>query len=236
VAKCTTKLSNRIELDGDWEVGLAEIIYPCSWYNMKQEIMTQSILVENIDSFQSVDYNLHAGHYQSPIQLAKKCNDKLQACRLSYDEYTKKSTTYVPTGVDLLISERLSEILGFGGKVHFIPVVQKDGLQNSFEGQNAVDLNRGFYSIYVYCDIVECVPVGDTSAPLMRAINVDGKYSDIIQRAFDMPMYLPVQKKQFDTIEVNIMTDTCQPVPFESGKSLVTLLFRRSSNPYFLPR
>jgi hypothetical protein len=70
----------------------------------------------------------------------------------------------------------------------------------------------------------------------MRAINIDGKYGDVIQRAFDMPMYLPVQKKQFDTIEVNIMTDTGQPVPFEYGKSLVTLHFRRSSNPYFLPR
>jgi hypothetical protein len=37
MAKYTTTLSNRIELDGDWEVGLAEIIYPCSWYNVKQQ-------------------------------------------------------------------------------------------------------------------------------------------------------------------------------------------------------
>jgi hypothetical protein len=32
------------------------------------------------------------------------------------------------------------------------------------------------------------------------------------------------------------MTDTGQPVPFEVGKSLVTLHFKRSSNPDFLPR
>jgi hypothetical protein len=123
-------------------------------------------------------------------------------------------------------------MLGFDGKEKF----QSNKLSDMHEGQNAVDLNSGFHSIFVYCDIVECVPVGDTTAPLMRAMNVKGKYGDVIQRAFDRPIYLPVQKKQFDTIEVNIMTDTGQPVPFEVGKSLVTLHFRRSSNPYFLPR
>ena len=43
-------------------------------------------------------------------------------------------------------------------------------------------------------------------------------------------LYLPLQKKCFDTVEINIITDTGQPVPFRYGKwwkSFVVLEFRR---------
>ena len=58
--------------------------------------------------------------------------------------------------------------------------------------------------------------------------------NDVMHRTFSNLVYVPVQKKQFDTIEVNIMTDTGEPMPFAPGKSTVLLHFRRSSNPYFL--
>jgi len=39
---------------------------------------------------------------------------------------------------------------------------------------------------------------------------------------------VPLQKKKnFDTVEVNIMSDTERPVPFRYGKSFVVLEFRR---------
>ena len=37
VAKYTTQLRKRIELDGDWEVGLMEMIYPYSFTNVSGE-------------------------------------------------------------------------------------------------------------------------------------------------------------------------------------------------------
>jgi hypothetical protein len=230
VAKYTTRLSNRIELDGDWEVALAEIIYPCSWYNIKEEDCMIQIIRENMHWKQ---IHLPGGYYSNANLLIKKCNDLMKTysdhCRFLYDDFTKKVTIEIDSETNLWLSEPLSNILGLEGRQSF------DG-EKSYKSPNVIDLNRGFYSIFVYCDIVEHVPVGDTSAPLMRALNVKRKYGDVIHRAFDTPMYLPVQKKQFDTIEVNIMTDTGQPVPFEVGKSLVTLHFKRSSNPYFLPR
>jgi len=42
-----------------------------------------------------------------------------------------------------------------------------------------------------------------------------------------------MQKKHFDTVEINIMTDTGLPVPFLPGKSFVVLEFRRAVYPYF---
>ena len=32
-----TKFSRTLQLDGEWEVGLAEIVYPHTWYNIREE-------------------------------------------------------------------------------------------------------------------------------------------------------------------------------------------------------
>ena len=80
------------------------------------------------------------------------------------------------------------------------------------------------------------MPVGDTLAPLLRPVVVRGKPGDQISEKYINSMYLPVQKKSFDSIEINIMTDTGDPAPFVDGPSTVTLHFRRASNPYFLSK
>ena len=40
-------------------------------------------------------------------------------------------------------------------------------------------------------------------------------------------LYVPLQKKQFDTIEINIMTDTGDTVHFVDGKMVTVLEFKR---------
>ena len=35
-SKFVTKLSRTLQLDGEWEVGLAEIVYPHTWYNIRK--------------------------------------------------------------------------------------------------------------------------------------------------------------------------------------------------------
>ena len=89
-------------------------------------------------------------------------------------------------------------------------------------------------SLFVYCDILEHVIVGDTKAPLLCSISVSGKHGDIVREIYDKPMYVPIQKKHFESIEIDIRTDFGEPVPFVNGKSLMTLHFRMSKNPYFL--
>ena len=36
MAHFKTKLPNRVELDGRWEVGLVEMQYPHTWYNLRE--------------------------------------------------------------------------------------------------------------------------------------------------------------------------------------------------------
>ena len=82
-------------------------------------------------------------------------------------------------------------------------------------------------TLYVYCDVLEHVVVGDVMAPLLRLVNMKVTQSHAVHQIMNPPLFVPVQRKNFDTIEINIMTDTGNPVPFTDGKSVVVVEFKR---------
>ena len=106
--------------------------------------------------------------------------------------------------------------------------------ERKYKGKVAMNPNRGINSVYVYCDAAEAIPVSDIKAPLLRVIDAAGNFGDLIQRLNTTPHYVPVSRKEFNTVEIDIMNDTRHPVPFEFDKVVATLHFRRSRNPYFL--
>jgi len=89
------------------------------------------------------------------------------------------------------------------------------------------------HSVYVYCDVLKHLPVGDTKAPLLRIVNTNVKFVGNVHRVFNPLLYVPLQKKTFNTIEIDTRTDLGTTVPFLSGKSFVVLEFRRVIRPYF---
>jgi hypothetical protein len=92
---------------------------------------------------------------------------------------------------------------------------------------NVYELNRGLNLLYVYCDIASYAAVGDTKAPLLCVCSVSGKYGKMVRTIYMHPHYVPVGRKEFDTIEININTELGTPMPFLNGKTVVTLHFRR---------
>ena len=74
----------------------------------------------------------------------------------------------------------------------------------------------------------------DIKVPLLRMVDAAGNFGDLIHRLYTTPQYVPVSKKEFNTLEIDIRDDTGRPVPVEFGKVVATLHFHRSRNPYFL--
>ena len=74
--------------------------------------------------------------------------------------------------------------------------------------------------------------MGDSQVPLLRVVPVEGEDGQRVSRAFVSPQYLPVSRKEFESIEINIKRSSGQVVPFETGRCIVNLHFRRVS-PYF---
>jgi len=99
-------------------------------------------------------------------------------------------------------------------------------------GRRSPNIIGHIHSVYVYCDILEHVPVRDTKAPLHRIVDMPRRSHGNFHQVLNPTVYVPLQKKHFDTLEINIMTDSGVPVPFLMGKSFVVLEFRRVVYPY----
>ncbi len=240
VAKYTTKLPTNIELDGEWEVALTEMMYNNKWANISGE------WIRYYDGGSwSRKWHLPNGVYTHKSLIDKvrellteagdKCGQvKLEQRHFSMDDIDIINDRPLIRGFDM--SPRLAEILGWQD----YDVTKEDccGYNGyTFIGNTPKPLLEPIVtSLFVYCDILEHIPVGDTLAPLLRCVNIEGEPGKRIGTRYAFPMYIPVQKKVFDSVEINIMTETGDPAPFIDGPSTVTLHFRRTRNPYFLSK
>lgn len=220
------QLPQSIRLSDEWEVAITEIQYPHSWNNIHGKNKWNRFYVEK---GLSVNYfDLPAGHYNSPKSLVKGLNRTLKGSAyekevsFTYDKLTRKVTLTLNGGLKVFFAE-IGTLLGFDINQRY---------KTTTIAQNEVDLDYGFHNLYVYCDIVEPQYVGHAQVPLLRVVPVEGQDGQRISKIFTSPQYLPVSRKEFEAIEVNIKRDTGEIVPFETGRLLVTLHFRRSS-PYF---
>lgn len=226
-----TKLPEEIQLSGRWEVGLQEMQYPVSWINVEQwlgNFDVNTTKIANIDSSLQSRYNLQlpAGHYSSPSKLAEKftetCRmsfrDGLRDCiRLLYDVITAKFTIILTRGAEITFTKDFARMLGFDSrKILF-----------SQMSTRPVDIQRGVYSLYVYCDICKETIIGDSKVSLLQIVPIRGEHGDYNCERYDFPTYTPLQRNTFSDIKIDILDDTSKKIPFLSGKSIITLHFRK---------
>ena len=93
------------------------------------------------------------------------------------------------------------------------------------EADGVVSMTRGIDTIYVYTDVVESRIMGDSLAPLLRALPISGRHGDTVSDRFTNIHYVPLMYSHFHLIEVDIRDDTGRRVPFEYGRVMVTLHF-----------
>ena len=218
-------LPQNIELDVDWEVGLYSISYPNSWYTLQDTERDTHLYWAGPSGFwlaAVVDY----GYYGTIEDLIKAVNKTLTKKAgsnnivVSYNTVTGKTNVKLKTNYKFSGSPPLSIMLGFGA--------QDVTLEKTTESPYVVDMSI-LLNIYMYCDIVEPQIVGDINAQLLKSIPVEGNFGDIIAKTYTNIQYVPVQTKSFEIVKVLLRSDTGKPVPFERGKVVITLHFRKHS-------
>lgn len=269
-----TRLLNKVELKGDWEVGLSEILFSKTWYNVKDGeyvvvkcIDCKSTRGTDPDKYQTYEYviNISGGNYASMQDLIRELNYQMADYadfvespmsrgdvehpntfvdtvidkyilwpKFKYNSFNNKVSVGIRRGLTLSLSDGLCQMLGF--RKRELPIKGVDSSPYDIvDGARTADINAGLDSFYVYSDILECIPVGHTEAPLLRIVDSgEEKQGSLVRRHYQSPIYLPVQKKNFDSIEIDLRTDRGKPVPFQRGQVVVTLHFRKSDGNYFL--
>jgi len=76
--------------------------------------------------------------------------------------------------------------------------------------------------------VLEPQVIGTKLAPILQVVNVEGKYTDLVSRIYTSPHYVPILKKCFNSIDINIKNDQNLPVNFTFGKTIVKLHFRKT--------
>ena len=222
----TVDLPQPLDLAGDWVVALSEIQYPHTWNNVREH----SNAFYTARPGETVNrYEIQAGFYKSVQQLISVMSNHLgelspKDLTLSFDEVTRHVQVEVKSNVTLNLGKGLDTILGF----------ERDyPISKTTKSPRVASLDGGFHSLYVYSDVVDPRMVGDAMVPLLRIVGIEGSDGQSITKTFQNPFYVPVSRKRVDRIQCSIKDDTNQLVPFESGKLIVTLHFKKSK-PFYL--
>ena len=227
-----TKLSRTLKLDGEWEVGLAEIDYPHTWYNIREG--KNSVEIYASDKlylvFQTVEYSIQPGYYekvQDMIDALYKAGlANLTDVVLSYDDTFKRVTVKCGKRAVVKLRGDIARMFGF----------LNDTTIRASEGKGSTLALRetGNQYFYVYTDIIKSQYHGDVVVPVLRTVTVKGEHGSYVSKNFERPHYVPLNNKIFDTISINIRDEAGDLVAFEYGKVIVTLHFRRSKTQYFI--
>lgn len=172
---------------------------------------------------------LDAGYYNSIADLVKALNtcikkDERDNIKFTYDKKTRKVTVDVKKGRGVGFTGDIAAVLGFE---------QSSWIKKKTVGAYVADINAGFSSMFVYCNLVSDQIVGDKQVPLLRAVPVEGKYGDTITKTYPNPIYRPIGTKNFETVEIDISDDSGRRVPFEYGRCICTLHLRPNRSIYF---
>jgi len=126
--------------------------------------------------------------------------------------------------VALVISEKLSDILGFDGIKDFKHIGDK---QSTFVVKFAPDILGRRYHMFIYTDIVETQTVGSSLVPLLRMINIRGSEGYVISNIFQNPYYLPLSRDEIEVISILLCNELGEELPMDKGPVTRTLHFRK---------
>ena len=145
------------------------------------------------------------------------------AYKFSFDSDRKRFELKVSENYVVKMSNSLSSILGYDMESY---EVFSNGTHMAADFPI---LNRGITALYVYCNIIDSVFIGNVKAPLLLTCPFKklGKQDFVNQVEFLNPSYIALNRKNLQQIDIAIYDDSGSLVPFLHGKTKVTLHFRK---------
>ncbi|KAF8795493.1 putative uncharacterized transposon-derived like protein [Argiope bruennichi] len=213
--KFNTWLPTPITIDGGWEVGLVDLIYPHTWYNIRSN---NNLFGFDLGDGKSIARRIPSGCYETIPDILngmylESFKNKIE---MTYHPVIKRVRIKTKGGAKVILHKGISELLGF----------EPGELGGNVESPFIADPSAAFPVIYVYCDLVESQIVGDVQAPLLKIVKVEGKDGEVVNAHFVRPHYVPVLRQHFQTIEMSLRLHSGELVPFERGRVIVVLHFR----------
>jgi hypothetical protein len=235
VANYTTRLPRDIELSGEWEVGLEEIQYSHNWFSIQPSdavVFAYSLGSESSDGGDNDEWhyrNLDPGYYANKGEIVDAMVKELKTSGvvgewdISWDAKNDVVCLNIPANMKFMMHKDLNPLLGFSEKSGLLSLHSNTKSYSTSKGT----LNQHLSALYVYCNIVKPRVVGDSMVSLLRSVPVTKKHGENVFKSFHNVHYVPLSTRNFHDIEIDIRDDTGTRIPFEGGRVVVTLHFRK---------
>lgn len=216
------KLRKSIQLsNGKTEIGLTSINFPVSWHNITKGEQRIVIFYKVNNTTKQENIIFREGRYLTINELieelhrAIKSSKRQEEIKFFHDNIRNTTFMSIKADIEVKLSLAVSEILGFKS--------DKSYKTGNHQSSNWPDINRGFSSLWVYCNLAESRPVVDTIAPLLRVVPINTEKMSsqryyASSSEFTNIQYIPTSTFNSDLIEIDIRGDNGSNIPFTSGK------------------
>lgn len=248
----TVQLPRNIQLNGEWKVSLFEIQYPYSFFTVQEgqnEMMLQLFTAssEFIASkgktkppTTSVSVKITPGFYMSVKDLIYGVNKVVKKDTkldnfFHYDAISQRVS--IKKGIDIVEGSKV--VVSFKPSVRLaLQLGYRPDEEIQVEGSYAphvANTSSGIADVMlVYCDIIEPQITGDSWAKVLRTLKTtpDGAvpyFALPCSMDFTQLQYVPIQKKYFESISIDIRDTAGKLMPFQYGTLSVKLHFKRIS-------
>ncbi len=243
LAHFTNQLKHPIQLEGDYEVAVVEIIYPYPHHSILPnteyvQIYTATDAKPDENSVSYVEEGgkslydrflrakiVDPGVYNNPLQLYDQLRFVFDTSSMKL-EYNFRLNRFgiwgFANGISkVVISNKLAQSLGFDIEPDRNLILRKDCYAEKPPG-----LVGELGPMFVYCNIIENQIIGSKTVPLLRVVCPDehNHGNSTVSEKYIKPYYLKVNKKYVDLIQISIQTEEGTPYPFKSGRPLVLKL------------
>lgn len=232
----TVHLPQKIQLTGEWVVALAELHYPYNFFNV-----TDGENLINIETKQrhpeknnnNYTLKISSGFYKDISCILKAVNKELSKAVggdvLSLNELNGRTIVHRDVCKKMNIeninfSARLAMQLGF------------NPTDNILDYQTSISVGNIYFGIpdqmLIYTDVIEPVLVGHEKVQIIKIVKTGSVsrsciFGDVHTAEFQHMHYLPVLKKEFECISVDIRDCTGSYMPFRHGVSTIKLHFKK---------
>lgn len=242
LAQFTVQLPQPIDLSrGKWEIGLSEIQFFKSWYNV-----TGASITASKRGGRSETATLPDGYYETEQDIIDAMNKSIKcdfspklanSIEFAYSKLDRKLTVtlYPRRNTDLIMtvieySENLKQILN----TETLATATKCNDDDEphvyiLRTSKPIRLNS-IFNLMVYTDVATSNVVGDIEAPLLRAVPIEDGHWKYQSTTFSKIQYIPISQKELRTITFYIYTDYGELVPFTDGRTVVTVDLRKADN------
>lgn len=234
----TVHLPQKVTLHGKWFAAIAEIHYNYNFFNITRENSLihvecmsliqgepEKMLIHKIDC-------ITPGYYTQITDVISKINIELKKSLpvendiLSYNHNTRRihiNAEKVPKAVKKVhFPTRLSLQLGFKPNTNIL--VQK---LSPF----AANIHAGIPDqMFVYTDIIEPTYIGHEKAYVLKIINTQPhgiEFGGACYKEFEHLHYMPVERREFESISIDIRDNNGHFMPFLYGVLSVKLHFKK---------